>query len=161
MAREIIIDGDIARVPLTRGFVAIIDAEDVERVAGRNWSAAIRANGRVYAMRVEREKAILLHRFLISPPAGMDIDHANGDALDNRKSNLRVATRSENNANARLRKDNAAGFKGVICKGRKWRAEIAYYGTRCYIGAFNSPEEAHSAYVAASKELYGEFSRAK
>lgn len=90
------------------------------------------------------------------------IDHINGDPSDNRIANLRIATNTQNNANAALQKRNTSGFKGVRrCKGcfNRWDAQICVGGRRIYLGAYGSPEEAHAAYVEAAKEHFGEFAR--
>lgn len=94
-------------------------------------------------------------------PAG-DLDHINGDPLDNRIANLRLATASQNQGNARLRRDNTSGFKGVTYNPdtQKWIAQIKCRGKQHQLGYFASPEEAHAAYINAAKRLYGEFARA-
>ena len=85
------------------------------------------------------------------------IDHINGIQSDNRIANLRLATNAQNAQNSRCR--NRAGFKGVSPKKGKWRATIKHDGRSIQIGTFASPEEAHAAYVAASRRLFGEFAR--
>lgn len=84
------------------------------------------------------------------------IDHKNGNRADNRIENLREATRSQNNANA-MRPPNAAGFKGVTPKKGRWEAGISKDNRFRYIGTFNTPEEAHAAYMKVARELHGEF----
>lgn len=90
-----------------------------------------------------------------------DIDHINGVRDDNRIANLRLATRSQNLGNARRSSANKSGFKGVSSSGRKWKALIAipYTGRYRYLGTFDTPEQAHAAYVRAARETYGEFAR--
>jgi hypothetical protein len=85
-----------------------------------------------------------------------DIDHINGDPTDNRIANLREATDSQNLGNSKRRADNTSGFKGVArssAKAEKWRAHLQGQ----YLGSFDTKEEAHAAYVAKARELYGEF----
>lgn len=93
---------------------------------------------------------------------GTDIDHIDGDPQNNRLTNLREATVSQNQANARRRANNTSGFKGVNFhkRGRKWQARIRVNGKSLYLGFFDSREAAHAAYVAAARELFGEFARA-
>lgn len=89
-----------------------------------------------------------------------EVDHINGDRTDNRLSNLREATKSQNQRNARLRKDNSCGLKGVTWHKLlgKWRAQIRTKETGTIIlGAFDSVEAAHAAYCDAARELFGEF----
>lgn len=89
------------------------------------------------------------------------IDHINGDGLDNRWSNLRLATHAQNRANSRRQKNNTSGFKGVVWdKARgKWIAAIRADGKGIYLGRFNTPEAAHAAYVAAAERHFGSFAR--
>lgn len=91
-----------------------------------------------------------------------DIDHVNGLKDDNRLTNLRLATRSQNNGNARRRKDNTSGYKGVSFhpQTEKWRAAIHIKGRKHHIGLFQTPEEAHQAYINQAKQVFGEFAKA-
>lgn len=96
-----------------------------------------------------------------------DIDHRDTNRANNRWENLRRATRSQNNMNARLRSDNSTGFKGVtIKKGKRSKPYCAQVGVPGkgrpqHIGYFHTAEDAHSAYVSAAKIQFGEFARAK
>lgn len=91
-------------------------------------------------------------------PAGV-VDHANGDRQDDRWANLRLATSAQNCANAKLRADNTTGFKGVKPLNGRWQARIGT-GGKHHLGTFDTPEEAHAAYVGAARVLYGKFARA-
>lgn len=108
-------------------------------------------------------RAYLAHRLAWTVTYGEwpshHIDHKNGDRSDNRPSNLRACTRSQNNANARISKNNTTGFKGVTIHGERFRAQIGKDGKKMLLGVFSTKEEAHAAYVAASKVLYGKFAR--
>lgn len=109
---------------------------------------------------------ILAHRLVYlwyhgeMPPKGIDIDHINGDRQDNRWVNLRAATRSQNMGNAVGQSGSRAGLKGVWLhrKTGLWQAGIRHEGTRHHLGYFKTPEEAHVAYVAASRRLNEGFS---
>jgi hypothetical protein len=94
------------------------------------------------------------------PPPG--IDHANGEASDNRWANLRAADQSLNTANARLAVNNLTGFKGVSWDKRvqRWRASICQAQKQIWLGYFDTPEAAHKAYTEAANRLFGEFARA-
>jgi hypothetical protein len=89
-------------------------------------------------------------------PAG-DIDHINRDKLDNRISNLRIATDQQNAANRLHHKNNRSGFKGVRYEGLNYSARIMHQGKAVHIGMFPTPEAAHAAYAAKARELFGEF----
>lgn len=90
------------------------------------------------------------------------VDHRNGVRSDDRWSNLRAATPSQNRANGRRRSDNASGFKGVrkTASGR-WNATIQCVATKRRLGTFDTPEEAHAAYLAAAREVFGDFARSE
>lgn len=89
------------------------------------------------------------------------IDHINGERSDNRIANLRLATQIQNSANAGIRRANKSGFKGVSWdRGRrKFRAQIRNGITNTHLGRFDTPEEAHAAYVAAALKMHGDFTR--
>jgi hypothetical protein len=164
VSRALIILDEIVRVPLTRGYVATIDRSDIGILKGRDWSALTSPRRTaVYACRVEMGKMLLLHREVIGAPTGTEVDHIDGDGLNCRRSNLRFCTRSQNLQNGPVRSDNRAGLKGAIWDSRagKWRAEISKDGRRLWLGTFETPEQAHAAYVAAATAEYGEFARAE
>jgi hypothetical protein len=90
-----------------------------------------------------------------------DIDHINMDPQDNKISNLRCATRSQNNANKERTQLNKSGFKGVNFHkaSNKFIAQISHQGKKLYLGIFNTPEEASAIYKNRAEKLFGEFSR--
>lgn len=146
-------------IPLSRGFVAIVDDEDAERVLRHKWSA-LPMGHTVYGQRsVKRPDGRWttqkLHTFL----TGFAItDHRNGDGLDNRRSNLREATQAQNLCNRRPRR-GPSGFKGVTWYARHstWKAQITKAGKNYHLGYFADPAEAARAYDAAARDLHGEF----
>ena len=93
-------------------------------------------------------------------PAGLDVDHIDGDGLNNRRSNLRACTHTENGRNRKLSKNNTSGLKGVNAReAGKWQAMIKTSGRILHLGVFDSKMEAAKAYDAAALRLYGEFAR--
>lgn len=167
---KILPDGTI-EIQLTKGYVAIIDAEDAD-LTQFNWFSTVSSVGRCYAVRnkprSERDsRKIYLHQVILSRILGRDLssgefsDHINGNTFDNRRLNLRVATKGQNNQNKAIHKNNRTGYKGCTYskRRRKWVAQISLGGKSHYIGRFNTPEEAHAAYCAKAKELFGEFAR--
>jgi len=90
-----------------------------------------------------------------------EIDHINGDKSDNRISNLRAATSSENAWNKSAYVNNTSGFKGVAWneKAGKWAANIKVFGVQKHIGYFDTPDEAHKAYCSAAAADHGDFAR--
>jgi hypothetical protein len=171
MKRPIDVVGDTAFVPLTKGYKAIIDADDVELVGRHNWYAVIdfRRDGSVrniYAMTNiaagrGKQKGILLHRLIMGNPDGLQIDHIDHNGLNCQKSNLRKATSSQNNHNARKRIDNTSGVKGVYFHkpSKKWRAAIYVGGKPQYLGLFANLEDAKMAYAKASKIIHGKYGK--
>ncbi len=87
------------------------------------------------------------------------IDHENRNRLDDRIENLRIATQSQNMANAELRSTNTSGYKGVHWDNRakKWVAQIKVNYKLKYLGSFDDPAYAHAVYVKAAKEAFGEY----
>lgn len=154
-------------IQLTRGFQAILDDEDAE-LAQLKWHA-FDGKHTMYARRVlTRTKTrgpicFLLHRE-VARRMGLDIegllvDHRNGDGLDCRRHNIRVATNGQNMWNRGRTKKNRSGFKGVSWDSvnQKWRANIKYGGKVKNLGRFVTPEEAHEAYCRAAEKFHGEF----
>ena len=163
--RPIRIEGNIAYVPLSRGFEAKIDALDAEIIGRWNWCVSVRPRG-LYAVRTiqpkgGRRQTILMHREIIGDDCGPCVDHINHDGLDNRRCNLRSATHSENSRNRKRMSNNKSGYKGVFWeeKRRKWCAQIRLHGKTKRIGRFSSAEEAHAAYCKAAYEIHGEYAR--
>lgn len=162
--RQIRVDGNIAYVPLTKGYEALIDAADVPLVEGFNWY--VLKDGRsVYAMRTDRTgvrpRGVLMHRVIAGDPDGMEVDHHDTDGLNNRRLNLRVATKGQNQHNRRHNGNSASRLKGAsFCKReRRWRAQIKADGKKLHLGYHPTEEAAHAAYVAASERLHGYFGR--
>jgi len=157
------------QIPLTQGKFAIVDDEDYERlVAMGKWY--FMSNG--YAVRTERYKRengkfsyrqIRMHREIMGLYFGdkIEVDHINNNRLDNRRCNLRACSKSENNRNASLRKDNLCKFKGVSfnISSKKYRARIKFNKKNIHLGCFQNIIEAAAAYNAAALKYFGEFAK--
>jgi hypothetical protein len=162
--RPIKIDGDLAYVPLTQGCIAVIDAKDIPLVENWNWYA-LRLKNTFYAFRNDRTgskpRLISMHRTIMLEPDGFQVDHKDGNGLNNRRENLRQATHQQNNVNRKLTNANKSGYKGIWLDERtnKWRAQICWLGKRIRLGSFLIPEAAHLAYCEASHKIHGDFGR--
>lgn len=160
---------DTRLIPLTnkRRLVghAIVDAEDYEYLMQWQWHPEWHG----YATRSKRINlktlSIKMHRIILGRILDRELqskektDHINGDRLDNRRCNLRLATHAENMQNCRLRNDNTSGYKGVSwdTSKNKWIAQIMVNKKNKYLGRFDTPEEGHEAYKKAALLYYGEF----
>lgn len=153
-------------------YVAIVSDEDKD-LASVRWAIQIKRHGNyVYRKNpdapVQGRKHLDLHRVImervIAPMTlqkGQVVDHINGNGLDNRRDNLRIATPSQNAMNSKRHKDNRTGYKGVTYfrRDRNYRATIYINGKVTHIGYFDTAEEAHEAYNARAKQEYGEFAK--
>lgn len=140
----------------------IIDRADYELVACRPWYRLRNANN-AYALTGSRHTGTraALHRFLLDAPEGLEVDHIDGDGLNNSRSNLRLATRTQNSANRGKNRNNRSGFKGVTFYKRtgKWMAQIGVDGKNVHLGYYGTPEEAAEAYDKAALAAWGPYAR--
>lgn len=148
-------------IPLSRGQFAIVDEEDFEFVNKWKWyfsskGYAIRFGPR---NRKNKRKIFLMHRLLMNNPDGYEVDHANGDKTDNRKSNLRIATRQQNAMNQGKTALNKSGYRGVFWhkKANKWCVQITINKRNVHIGLFKSKLDAAMAYNKAARKYHGKF----
>lgn len=162
--RSIRIEGQLAYIPLTKGYEALIDAADASLVEGWNWCADVNRRT-VYALRTDfsegRKRTLRLHRVIAGAPEGVFVDHIDGNGLNNRRANLRLVNAVQNARNQALRANNTSGYKGVSWdkRSRKWTAKIKSNFSLKNLGYFETPEAAHAAYCKASAELHGPFGR--
>lgn len=155
-----------AIIPLTRGLVTVIDQQDAD-LGAVLWKAHPGRGGHICAARGVRNggghTTELLHRVILARKLrrplrpGEQVDHINGNPLDNRRSNLRLATHAQNMRNSRAL--SASGYKGVTWhkQCRKWRAEIQHNGQKRHLGLYTSRIEAARAYDDAARQLFGPY----
>lgn len=151
-------------IPATLGYSAIVDDDDYERLREYRWYAhntgGRRENTKRPARRTgtsEGRKVIFLVHHIVSAPAGMVVDHINGNPWDNRKANLRVCTHQQNMLNQRMRRPRGDLVKGVYRRANRFWAKITMDGIHYEIGNYDTIEEAGLAYDAAALFLHGEF----
>jgi hypothetical protein len=159
---------DFASIPLSRGMEALIDRWDFDYLNQWVWFAA-RFRDKTYAARNEKDRngrkyLVLMHREVLGLKRG---DPRKGDhrdrsrTLDNRRSNLRIATSSQNAANSKRPSSNSTGFKGVsyLPALGKWGAHVKSGGKQKHLGLFETAELAHLAYCDAATSAFGQFAR--
>jgi hypothetical protein len=148
------------QIQLTHGCIALVDDCDFELVSRYKWYAIQHENNRWYAGTQSESVPFHMHRLILGFPNGMDIDHKNGDGLDNRRENLRPATRSQNNANQQIT-PHTSKYKGVCWdKNReKWFAKLKTNHKTNNLGRFDNEEDAARAYNRKALEIFGEFAR--
>lgn len=145
-------------IPLTRGATARVDAEDYAQLAAMGrWSLSNKGYALHWTTLNGQRKALYMHRIIMNAPPDLQVDHINHNRLDNRRENLRFATRSENNASRHILKSNTSGFTGVSRNGNRWECRIRYQKQRIYLGSFTNPLEAAMTYDVAALFLFEDF----
>lgn len=147
--------------------VTLIDECDADLVSFR-WCLASGYARRTVAS-VKSKPYVVLHRIVLERILGRQLkpgelcDHMNGNTLDNRRENLRLAAKSQNMRNSKKRANSASPYKGVSFtkqnKKNPWRAEIRVNGKPIFLGYHQTPEKAYAAYCEAAKTYHKEFAR--
>lgn len=154
-------DCDLVYLLLSDGSVAVCDGCFYDKVKGHNWSmgsgyAYITDNGSV------PRRSIKLHNFILEhTPSDVIVDHINGNKLDNRLINLRIATHKENKRNSGGKRNSTSSYKGVSWDSsrNKWIASIQYGGKTHHIGRFDDEVECAKAYDKACMRIYGAYAK--
>lgn len=150
------------------GKFALVDVDDFERLSQFNWSYASAHKG--YSLRREQIgtkdgkmqfKTVFMHREILQAPEGLVVDHINGISLDNRKSNLRIATRAQNLQAKSGMRNNTSGYRGVSFNKAlgKWGAYISINKKLHCLGLYPDITEAVLAYNQAASTHYGQFAK--
>lgn len=164
----------VALIPMANNssMCAAVDEADLHLVSsyvwyaykiGRNWYAMTEVvnNG--------KSRRLYMHRLITGASGKLEVDHINGDGMDNTRANLRIVSHQQNLVNQRLSSASTTGFKGVTLDRRTakdgspltpaWMAQTKYNGRRIYLGKFSTPEAAARAYDRKMIELHGEFAK--
>lgn len=147
------------RVPLTQGKYALVDNEDFERLNQWKWFYAETYSGYSgYATRKvkieDKYRNVYMHRYILNCPKSLQVDHINGNTLDNRKKNIRLCNRSENIQNSyKHRKGHLAGVGYLSGKRKKHFSAILWNGkTNISLGTFKTKREAHNTWLSYRKK---------
>ena len=155
---------NVKEIPLTKGYVALVDDCDYDQLAIYNWHVLMTRNT-VYAVRGVgprgKQRAVLMHRTIMGPAAHLEVDHIDGDGVNNQRHNLRICTHQQNMQARRKHVPTASAFRGVspLAARGKWVAYIFHNGAQRHIGVFQSEAAAAHAYDQRAKELFGDFAR--
>lgn len=151
-------------VPLgNSGKVAIVDDGWDEDVLGQKWHLNINGYARGMGSR-SSEPRVYLHQLILGEKSGFQIDHINGNKLDNRIENLRHVSRLQQNWNRSIRKDNVTGCTGIsriMNKQKPWRVRIYVNGKSKSLGCYQTFAEARTVWEKKIKQLHGEYAHAQ
>jgi HNH endonuclease/AP2 domain len=160
----------VRKVELIDGSVALVDDEDFGYVSRFQWEPREGKTGIIYAVTMLGDDPLVcgkgfvlsMHRMVTNAPRGVLVDHRDRDGLNNQKSNLRFATRSQNGFNQQRRVGlKTSRFKGVSLdkRSQKWRAILRIHGVQVSGGSFSREEEAARRYDELAKLHCGKFAR--
>lgn len=145
----------MCKITLKCGKEVLVDKEEYEFLSRFTWFN----NGKGYALASINGEVVRMHRLITNCGTNFEVDHINGNTLDNRKSNLRVCSHKENSRNVKIPSHNTTGYKGVSFnkKRNKYRAYIKYEQKQIHLGYFLDKKEAALAYNKKAVELFGDF----
>lgn len=146
-----------AQIPLSQGKFALIDAADYAYLSQFKWTLYQNGSKTLWYAR----SAQAMHRMIVNAPPGVPVDHINGDGLDNRRCNLRLATPRLNAQNRCKVPGSKSQYKGVCPtkNGKKWRTQININGKVHHLGEFQDETLAAQTYDFVARQFFGPFAR--
>lgn len=151
----------VRRIPLTKGKTALVDDEDYEKLSKVRWFAFVRS-GTSYAARHNGRPVVYMHREIVGAEPGTEVDHINGDGLDNRRANLRRCTHSQQQMHSLRRKRGRTGYRGVeyaahVNKKNPYLVRVMVSLKVVHTSYHATAEEAARMYDAVARRVHGEF----
>lgn len=140
-------------IPVSGGHTAFVDDEDYDALKGFKWHAKTTGAGAVYPRTGEN----YMHRMILKPPAGLEVDHIDRNPLNNTRVNIRFCTHAENCRNRRGGKGGEYHGVSRHKRGNKWQVHLQEKDMRLYLGIFSDKVEAAKAYDTAARKHHGEF----
>lgn len=146
------------QITISNGLIALVDEDDYDKVSKFNWHYS--SYKYAHTSNTRKHKITMHHLIMGKPEKGYDVDHINGNGLDNRKSNLRIVPHWLNLHNSGVSKNNKSGESGVHYMARidRYWAYINIQGKRKSLGYYKSFDEAKAVRVKAKQELFREHS---
>ena len=141
------------KIKLTQGRFAVVDDQDYDWLNQYKWCV----NSKNYVI----NRIGTIHKVIMNPPKGLQVDHINGDRFDNRRNNLRICTVSQNCSNRISKIKPKSGYRGVTFHSitGKWRARLEINSKKISLGLYFTKKEAAIAYNQAAKAYFGEFAK--
>lgn len=141
-------------VPIKNGFT-LISQEDISLLSHK-WAVVKPDGAKAYVAAWIGGRTVYMHRMIAGAEKGQEVDHINGDGLDNSRENLRIATRAQNCRNTPKR-TAASGYRGVYRVGSRWQVKLTADGTHIHGGHHATADEAARVYDRLAREHHGEF----
>ena len=155
---------DAVTIPLENSeLCAIVDQGDATTVRKYRWYLHRKGRNRYARTQLVRDDGsrhyLRMHVLIMGSTEGAEVDHKDRDGLNNRRDNLRIATRQQNRANSRNITNRKSPYRGIFWDNHraKWKAEITVNGKRVRLGTYAHPADAARAYDRAAREAFGEF----
>lgn len=146
----------VKQVAMAGGHLALVDDDDYEAMAKYRWRLAVGRYAQTTVWSNNKGRELRMHRLLMNPPTGMEVDHINGDGLDNRRSNLRLATTAQNRQNRQgPGRNSTTGVLGVTyhVRVKKYVGQIHQGKKNIFYRYFDTLEEAATAVKEARRQL--------